>query len=83
MFQDDDFKGHIVVLYDSESSLPSLDFNDVLSSFIITGGTWTLYPGTSYQGDPDTLGTGQYSTSSSLVDAGGNNKISSVKKISD
>ena len=69
----------MLVLTGSSKSLPSLAFNDKLSSFIITGGRWTLYEHVSYKGRSVTYGTGQY-TIPSLKGAGGNDKISSIKK---
>ena len=78
LFQHSKYKGRMLTLYGSHTNLPAIDFNDQLSSFIITGGTWTLYEHTNYQGKHVTLGVGQYSASA-LGGAGGNDKISSVK----
>ena len=79
LFQYDKFWGRMLVRYDSSKSLIPLDFNDKLNSFIITGGRWTLYADVDYTGKSVTYGPGQY-TVSSLKDAGGSNRISSVKK---
>ena len=81
LFQDSDFRGRMLVLSGSSSSLPFVDFNDKLTSVIVTGGTWRLYEHTNYQGSSVDLGTGQYSSSSALNPAGGNDIISSVRKL--
>ena len=78
LFQYDNYRGRMQVLTSSTSSLIPLHFNDKLDSFIIIGGHWTLYEHTSYAGKSVTYGPGQY-TVSSLEDAGGSNRISSVK----
>ena len=71
LYQHVDFKGLQLVLYNSERNLKSLDFNDQISSFIITGGRWTLYQHVDYKGKRATFGPGG---------AGGNDQISSVKR---
>ncbi|MCG8621019.1 MAG: beta/gamma crystallin family protein [Proteobacteria bacterium] len=38
LFQHTNFRGRMLVLYDLHASLPDIDFNDHLSSFIVTGG---------------------------------------------
>ena len=78
LFQHDHFQGRMLVLYASNSHLPSLDFNDQITSFIITGGRWTLYQHSSYGGRSATFGLGQYPTAPSSV---GNDQISSVKRL--
>ena len=69
------------MLEGSNPNLPAIDFNDQLSSFIITGGRWTLYEHTSYQGKSVTLGPGQYTSASALGGAGDNDQISSIKAL--
>lgn len=41
--QHSNYKGHMLVLSGSNSNLPAIDLNNQLSSFIITGGHWTLF----------------------------------------
>ena len=79
LFQHTKYKGRMLVLYGSNDNLPAIDFNDQLSSFIITGGCWTLYEHTKYQGRHATFGPGQFSIAS-LGASGGNDAISSVRK---
>jgi len=50
LFQHPNFSGRMLVLFDSVSSLPSLDFNDHVSSAIVTGGTWNLFEHGDYTG---------------------------------
>lgn len=79
LFQYDNYWGRMLVLYDSSKNLIPLDFNDKVNSFIINGGHWTLYADVDYTGRSVTYGPGQY-TLSALRNAGGGNRISSVKK---
>ena len=79
LFQHTNYRGRMLVLYGSNSDLPAIDFNDQLSSFIITGGHWTLYEHIKYQGKCVTLGPGKYTSATALSGAGGNDKISSIK----
>ena len=80
LFQHNQYSGRMLVLYASNSNLPAIDFNDQLSSFIITGGRWALYEHTKYQGKSVVLGPGMYtSASTALGGAGGNDRISSIK----
>ena len=78
LFQHTNFQGRMLVLYGSHSNLPAIDFNDHLSSFIITGGRWTLYQHTVYHGSSATYGTGDYATLPSGI---GNDQLSSVRKL--
>ncbi len=50
------YAGRMVVLYSSHQELPFLDFNDKISSVIVTGGTWTVYEHTVYHGHSKTIG---------------------------
>jgi len=52
------------------------DFNNKVSSLIITGETWQLHSGTNYQGSSITLGKGLYPTASSIYPIA--NDLSSV-----
>ena len=78
LFQHSKYRGRMLVLYKSHFNLPVIDFNDQLSSFIITGGSWTLFEHVNCQGRHATFGPGHYSTSTTLGGVG-NDKISSVR----
>ena len=79
LFQHSTYRGRMLVLYGSNSNLPHLNFNDQVSSFIVIGGSWTLFEHINYQGRHATFGPGQYSIHS-LRGVGGNDKVSSVRK---
>ena len=79
LYQHSDFRGRQLALSNSETSLVSRDFNDQISSFIITGGSWTLYRHTNFNGQSATFGPGKY-TISDLGGAGGNDQVSSVRR---
>ncbi len=79
LFQHGGFQGRMLVLYGSDPDLRSMsELNDQLSSFIITGGRWTLYEDTHYHGRRATFGPGDYKDvpPSKL----GNDRVSSVHK---
>lgn len=78
LFHKSGFRGRMVVLYGSNGDLSSINFNERLSSFIITGGRWTLYRKKNYESNKGTYGTGLYSTLPRDV---GNDEISSVRKV--
>ena len=78
LFQHDNYEGRMLVLYDSSSHFPSLDFEDHVSSVIIIGGTWTLYERINYQGRSSRLGFGDYANIHSLHVGG--DAISSVTR---
>ena len=75
LFEDGNYQGRMTVLYGSHSNLPWIDFNDQISSIIITGGSWRVFDHSDYQGASSTLGQGQYPTLASI----GNDRISSVR----
>ena len=77
LFQHSNFQGRMLVLYETTRYFPNLEFNDQLSSFIITGGRWTLYQHGDYLGTSATYGPGDYPTLPSDVR---DNHISSVRK---
>ena len=54
--------GRMQVLYSSSPDLALTNFNNKVSSFIITGGVWELYSGANYTGSMVTLGQGLYPT---------------------
>ena len=60
LFEHGYYAGRMVVLYSSHQELPLLDFNDKISSVIVTGGTWTVYEHTVYHGHSKTIGQGYY-----------------------
>ena len=78
LFQHSHFTGRMLVLYASDPDLRSMtDFNDQLSSFIITGGHWTFYEHTDYHGRSSTFGPGDYTGAPSGL---GHDQVSSVYK---
>jgi hypothetical protein len=78
LFQHGQFRGRMLVLYASDPDLRSMtDFNDQLSSFIITGGRWTFYDHTDYSGRSSTHGPGEYTGPPSGI---GHDRVSSVLK---
>jgi hypothetical protein len=77
LFQHSNFRGRMLVLDKSHPNLPAIDFNDQLSSFIITGGRWKLYQHTMYRGTSAMYGPGEYKSRPSI----GNDQLSSVKKL--
>ena len=50
LFEHPNYEGRMVVLYGSNPNLGSVDFHDAMSSFIVTGGSWTLCEHPDYQG---------------------------------
>ena len=79
LFQHIHFEGRMVTLYDSERDFPKIDFNDQLSSFIITGGDWTLYQHINFEGTRSTFSGA--STYQNLPQGVANDDISSVEKL--
>ena len=77
LFQHGHFKGRMLVLYASDPNLPLIEFNDQLSSFIITGGRWTFYEHTDYSGRSSTYGPGEYTGPPSDI---GHDRVSAVQK---
>ena len=60
LFEHQYFKGRMVTLYASNVNFDSIDFNNQVSSAIITGGVWTIYDSTDLQGTEVELGLGKY-----------------------
>ena len=52
--------GEMQVIYSSSPHLAFTNFDDRVSSFIITGGTWELFSGANYTGSMVTHGQGLY-----------------------
>ena len=79
LFQHGAYQGRMLVLYGSDPDLRAMtEFNDVLSSFIVIGGHWTLYEDTGYHGRSATFGPGDYrDVPPPLL---GNDRLSSVYK---
>ena len=68
----------MLVLYASDPNLPLVDFNDQLSSFIITGGSWTFYEHPNYRGRRSSYsGEGDYTSPPSGI---GHDRVSSIRK---
>ena len=62
LFEDGHYVGQMQVTYSSIPNLALTNFDNVVSSFIITGGMWELYSGANYTGSMVTLGQGLYPT---------------------
>ena len=60
LFQHPNFRGRMAVLYNSDRFLRYIDFDDHLSSAIVTGGTWSVYDHPYYTGASVRLTTGHY-----------------------
>ena len=60
LFEDGFFTGRMLVLYDSDSNLVNDAFNDKLSSFIVIGGSWTLFYHIEYRASGGTFTAGNY-----------------------
>ena len=82
LFQHSNYRGRMLVLEGTTNNLPAIDFNDQLSSFIITGGSWTIFEHINCKGKHATVGPGQYSSAPSLLDNTCRNKITANDKIS-
>ena len=61
-FEDCHYVGQMQVIYSSNSNLALTNFDNRVSSFIITGGTWEFFSETNYTGSMVTLGQGLYPT---------------------
>ena len=62
LFEDGHYVGQMQVIYSSRPDLALTNFDNIVSSFIITGGAWELYSGANYTGSNITLGQGRYPT---------------------
>ena len=60
LFQHTNFRGRMEVVMKSNGRLPSLDFNDHVSSIIVIGGTWNVYDDGKFQGKRTRLNVGEY-----------------------
>ncbi len=79
LFQHGNYQGRMLVLHGSSTRLHEMeDFNDQVSSVIITGGSWMLYEHTDFQGRAQTLGPGEYPNIHSLHIGG--DTVSSVRR---
>jgi hypothetical protein len=88
LFRDTNFLGGSITKTESDSNLKDDGFNDVISSLIVTSGTWTLFQDTSFGGFSFTVcktggpnSDGRYPNAQAL--AGRGDSISSLKKNSD
>ena len=79
LFQHTNFQGRMVVLTSSNNHLPSINFNDHVSSIIVTGGSWNVYEHTLFQGKWMRLNAGEYRNLLRFRLKG--DSLSSVKKI--
>ena len=62
LFQHHHYFGEMQVIYTSNPHLALTNFDNTVSSFIITGGVWELYSGANYTGSMVTHGQGLYPT---------------------
>ena len=76
LFQNSHFQGRMLVLYNSIRYLHYHDFEDHVSSIIVTGGSWNIYDQRQYTGAYSRLGRGDYPD----VPHFGHDKISSIRK---
>ncbi len=60
IFEHPYFCGAMTVLYNSHTFLPHIDFDDIISSVIVTGGSWSLFDHPSFTGVSVTRTTGTY-----------------------
>lgn len=77
LYKKEDFNGESQTIYDQESDLHDVGFNDKASSVEIRYGRWDFCSRANFQGDCVTLGPGRYS---SLKRMGLNNEVSSVRR---
>ena len=62
LFEDGHYVGQMQVIYSSNPNFAFTNFDNAVSSFIITGGTWEFYSGANYTGSMVTHGQGRYPT---------------------
>jgi len=79
LFEHHKYYGRELELSSSNANLTSANFDDLTSSFIITGGTWQLYSGSDYQGGNVTFGEGIYNLSH--LESISNDALSSVRLV--
>ena len=80
LFQHNKYFGDLLVLNSSCANLTMADFDNITSSFIITGGFWQFYVDFDYQGNTNALGVGLYENETFLVNIG-NDDLSSVRLV--
>ena len=80
LFQHLQYYGRALELSSSSANLRSDNFDDLTSSFIVTGGTWQLYSNSDYQGESVTFGEGVYRLSH-LQATISNDALSSVRLV--
>jgi len=79
LFEHHKYYGRELELSSSNANLASANFDDLTSSFIITGGTWQLYSESDYQGESVTFGEGIYKLSH--LESISNDALSSVRLV--
>ena len=62
LFRHHHYFGKMQVLNSSNPNLALINFDDLVSSLVITGGVWELYSEVNYTGSNVTLGQGRYPT---------------------
>lgn len=78
LYEHHNFNGKTLLLTESETDLRTHSFNDTLSSFKVTSGTWRLYTNTGYVGRYIELVPGSYNMDI-LTASLGNDRVSSAK----
>ena len=80
LFEYHKYYGSVLQLSSSTPRLSAKQFDDLTSSFIITGGTWQLYSDNDYQGERTTVAEGIYNKTY-LEDSISNDALSSVRLV--
>ena len=80
LYKKEEFSGDSQTIYDQESDLHDVGFDDKASSVEIRYGRWVFCSKENFRGDCVTLGPGRYS---SLKRMGLNDRISSVRRAGD
>lgn len=80
LYKKEDFEGDSQTIYDRESDLHDVGFDDKASSVVIRYGRWDFCSKENFRGDCVTLGPGRYS---SLKRMGLNDRVSSVRRSGD
>ena len=68
LFEHHQYFGRMQVINSSNPNLALINFDDTVSSLVITGGVWQLYSEVNYTGSNVTLGQGLYADVDNLAD---------------
>ena len=80
LFEHHRYFGEMQVIFSSNSNLSLINFNDAVSSLVITVGMWEFYSEANYTGSTITLGQGLYPDADSLIPIE-NDNLTSVRLI--